>query len=72
MVGAYSSGTVSTGAGRGALLPAPAKQPPRSAPRQTNGKEPEGPAVTVFIGKLFITLVLESQLGESLLCTGST
>ncbi|CAG5027591.1 unnamed protein product [Parnassius apollo] len=56
MVGAYGGSTISTGAGRGALLPAPlpAKQPPPPRPvlRQTNGKEPEGPAVTVFIGNI--------------------
>lgn len=53
MVGAYSAS--GAGGGRGALLPAP---PPgkavisRGPTRNANGaKDPEGPAVTVFIGK---------------------
>ncbi|KPJ04528.1 RNA-binding protein 25 [Papilio xuthus] len=51
MVGAYS-GTVTTGggSGRGALLPAPKSG--RTVPRHTNGKDHDGPAVTVFIGNI--------------------
>lgn len=51
MVGPYS-GTVSAGggSGRGALLPVPKSG--RASQRHTNGKDHDGPAVTVFIGSM--------------------